>query len=466
MNSGKLELGQIWTPLWVADAMANYVANSPLVLDPAVGTGIFDLAVRKYNPNIKFVGYDVDKNVLNGGMHSKKSNIIFEDFMLTEREIYPGVIANPPYIRHHKLSLNYKDKLAAISSKILGFKIDRRAGLHVYFFIKCLDMLDKKGRLSFILPADVFEGKFAKELWDWISPRFNIEYLVEFSKYATPFPTADVNAIVIMLKKERPAKEFVFIKVIKTNHTELSDCISGQLLNTPTIYCERRNQAAAIKLGLSREHRELGNYTELQKLAKIVRGIATGKNEFFFLTRKQIEEYGLPIKYFKRAIGRIRDVGKNQIITDGLLEELNAKGRPTYLLYLNKQPIKNNTLLEYLRHGDDLGVSKKPLIKTRNPWYNMEQRKPPPIIFSYLGRSCNRFILNEAGILPLTAFLCVYPKNGINPRLLHNVLNKKEVISNLALVGKTYGGNSIKVEPRQLDKLPIPDLLLQDMSLF
>lgn len=38
----------------------------------------------------------------------------------------------------------------------------------------------------------------------------------------------------------------------------------------------------------------------------------------------------------------------------------------------------------------------------------MEQREVPPILFAYLGRRNTRFILNEAGILPLTGFLCVY----------------------------------------------------------
>jgi hypothetical protein len=50
-----------------------------------------------------------------------------------------------------------------------------------------------------------------------------------------------------------------------------------------------------------------------------------------------------------------------------------------------------------LRH---FGLPKRPLISTRRPWFKMEQREVPPILFAYLGRRNTRFILNEAGILP------------------------------------------------------------------
>jgi hypothetical protein len=97
----------------------------------------------------------------------------------------------------------------------------------------------------------------------------------------------------------------------------------------------------------------------------------------------------------------------------------------------------------------------------------MEQRTPPPILFAYLGRRDCRFILNKAGVVPLTGFLCLYPWDTSQEAMkrLWCALNHPDTIRNLALVGKSYGGGALKVEPRQLDCLEIPMSVLKEVGL-
>jgi len=95
----------------------------------------------------------------------------------------------------------------------------------------------------------------------------------------------------------------------------------------------------------------------------------------------------------------------------------------------------------------------------------MEQRKAPPLLFAYLGRRSSRFILNEAGIVPLTGFLCVYPKPDVNIYALWRVLNDAAVIEGLSRVGKSYGDGAIKVEPRSLEQLTIPCSILENLGI-
>jgi hypothetical protein len=115
----------------------------------------------------------------------------------------------------------------------------------------------------------------------------------------------------------------------------------------------------------------------------------------------------------------------------------------------------------YLSKGEQEGVGSKALISTRRPWYKTEKRRVPSFLFAYLGRRNARFIRNSAEVLPLTGFLCVYPREGVNVEKLWRILQDPRVIDNLKLVGKSYGGGAIKVEPRNLEQLPIPrDLVL------
>jgi hypothetical protein len=208
--------------------------------------------------------------------------------------------------------------------------------------------------------------------------------------------------------------------------------------------------------------------TPLSAFAKVVRGIATGANEFFFLTAEQIQEYGLDKSYFKRAIGRTRDC-PGDIINREDLEKLDRAGRPTWLLSLGRESEKElpAKIRNYLKVGEQMGLPVRSLIETRNPWYRMEVRTVPGLLFAYLGRRDCRFILNRAGALPLTGFLCVFPWDDSKAYVekLWRALNHEDTQANLVFVGKSYGGGALKVEPRQLDALEIPQHVLKEVGL-
>jgi len=123
---------------------------------------------------------------------------------------------------------------------------------------------------------------------------------------------------------------------------------------------------------------------------------------------------------------------------------------------------------DYLMRGVEMGISKRTLISTRRPWYKMERRPAPPILFAYLGRRNTRFIRNFAKVLPLTGFLCVYPYQEDCDFIdkLYKVLQHPKTIGNLALVGKSYGNGAIKVEPRALERLPLPPEIVEQVGLI
>src|SRR5262249_46653287 len=113
------------------------------------------------------------------------------------------------------------------------------------------------------------------------------------------------------------------------------------------------------------------------------------------------------------------------------------------------------------------GLPQRPLIAQRRPWYKMEVRTPPAFLFAYLGRRNARFIRNLAGVLPLTGFLCVYPRSEEPDYVerLWQVLRHPETVNNLAAVGKSYGSGAIKVEPRALEQLPLPTQIVAQAGL-
>jgi adenine-specific DNA-methyltransferase len=473
--------GQFWTPGWVAEAMVSYVLldKSKIIFDPAVGEGAFFQAVSQISEDLgyipRFIGREIDKDVLKKAQENNSFNDFAEiellDFVLhPPKDEFSAIVANPPYIRHHRLSSDVKANLKFYGKKLLGKALDGRAGFHIYFLLKALQCLAPGGRLAFIMPSDTCEGIFAKPLWRWIVENYNLECVVTFSPEATPFPNVDTNAIIFFIRNISPTENLFWAKCTKPNTDDLKKFVTSEFQNrSENIFFEKRTIEEAVETGLSREKpKEVISGIPLKSIANVMRGIATGSNEFFFFTRKQATDLGIPDEFLKLAVGRTRDVNANEI-TCNHLKELDSLGRPTFLFAPDGRALQNFPIevKNYLEHGEKLGLPSRSLISQRKPWYKMETRKPPTFLFAYLGRRNTRFIKNTAQVLPLTGFLCVYSKNEDSSfnDALWKALNHPTTLEGLKLVGKSYGDGAIKVEPRSLDELIIPFSVIEEVGL-
>jgi len=474
------EKGQFWTPPWLARVMATWVTGQKpdTLFDPAVGPGTFFSAAREIGYAGHFDGFELHQSALDEShkldlLRSELDRIVIGDFISSRtRRTFPAIISNPPYIRHHRLDGLRKDELRILAERVLGFALDGRVGLHVYFLLKCLEHLSPSGRLAFLLPADVCEGISSRALWNRLCERYRLEAVLTFAESAAPFPSVDTNAMVFLISNAPPTGRFKWLQVRERDSAAILCALDDpkpEQFADDAIVLHCRSISDGLATGLSRPPRIAGSEgVPLSCYAKVVRGIATGANAFFFLTKDQMKSLGLESRFFVRAVGRTRDC-REDILPPDALERLERENRPTWLLNLDATP-KNRLpqpLQTYLESGERSKFNERALIQSRRPWYKMEQRTPPPILFAYLGRRDCRFILNKAGVVPLTGFLCVYPHDSSHEGVLRlwRALNHPNTLANLVFAGKSYGGGALKVEPRQLDTLEIPLSVLQETGL-
>jgi hypothetical protein len=201
-----------------------------------------------------------------------------------------------------------------------------------------------------------------------------------------------------------------------------------------------------------------GLVVPLKALAKVVRGIATGANKFFVLPAHTVRQLSLE-PYVVRTLQRNRDI-QDIILDEARWQALSEEGKCVWLLYLNGNDAERQVELRaYLAEGEAKGYHRRSLVQTRKKWYAMEQRDVPTIFFTILTRGNPRFILNRAGVRPLNMFSLIYPNRYIldadAAELLWALLNSNFSLSRLHSVSRTYGGNTLKVEPRELDNLPV-----------
>lgn len=475
--------GQFWTPDWIAEAMVAYViaGGSNTIFDPAVGNGAFFRAAKTIAHEtaqpLTLLGTEVDPLVLHtaqqhGLEESDLSHVQMTDFVHHPPDgPFKAIVANPPYIRHHRLSMQEKARLKTIATNTIGTSLDGRAGLHIYFLLTALRLLAHDGRLAFLMPADTCEGVFAPTLWQWITTHYRLEAVITFAPEASPFPKVDTNPLIFLIRSTPRNEQFLWAHCMTSHTPQLKTWLQSEPLSVvcnepePHVSVTRRNLTEALETGLSRHPQTRQTHRfRLLDFARVLRGVATGSNEFFFLTSAQVAKLNIPPEFLRPAIGRTRDVPTNSITAE-TLQQLDQKGRPTLLFSPDGRAIEQfpSSVQDYLNSAQEQGIQRKPLLSTRRPWYKMETRTIPPFLFAYLGRRSSRFIRNEARVIPLTVFLCIYPYQDDQEftEKLWKVLQHPETIANLRLVGKSYGSGAIKVEPRSLEQLPLPEHVVQ-----
>ena len=218
-----------------------------------------------------------------------------------------------------------------------------------------------------------------------------------------------------------------------------------------------------------RRHEAAPGWVSLEALASFRRGIATGANGFFLLSKDRVLSLGINLDRCLPCVGKASDVPGLIYRFSDFCAAANA-GNKLFLLNLS-DPLTDSEKL-YIRHGEQMSLTSRFLLANRRPWYSMEQRPVAPIWAAVFGRSDLKFVFNEAGVRSLTNFHCIYPKSAdvIFQQALTLCLNARSVREFAKLHGRVYGGGLNKFEPNDLKSLQVPDLrgapaqLLKKMS--
>jgi adenine-specific DNA-methyltransferase len=190
---------------------------------------------------------------------------------------------------------------------------------------------------------------------------------------------------------------------------------------------------------------------------KVMRGIATGANDYFAFNSSKAEQYGIKEKYLLPCIFKAVEV-KDSIFTKKNFTQIQNRDKPVFLF--NALEPNDDNIKKYLTIGEEEEIHKKFLTSRRNPWYSLEKRPPAPIWVSVFNRTGLRFIRNEAGVSNLTTFHCIY----INKFFTH----KTDLIFAYLLTDiskeifrdnrREYGNGLQKYEPNDINKSMMLDL--------
>ena len=344
------------------------------------------------------------------------------------------LVANPPYVRHHHLGKAEKARLRAVVEAQAGFRVHGLAGLYIYFMVLGTLSLAPGGLGVWLVPSEWLYVGYGAAFRRWLISTCRVERVHVFDAEDAQFGDALVSSAVVFVRRETPAPAVAF-----TRGVSLADPRSTHLIKAEALYDAPRWPPPP-----PREGPVLGDYFTIR------RGVATGANDFFILTREEAAARGLPPEVLTPVLPSSRGLAA------AIIDE------PGDLVLLDCHDSEDPAVAAYLAEGEAAGLRQRYLLSRRRPWYRQEAREPAPFVCAYMGRkSPLRIFWNQARLAATNRWLLLYPRPGFSELACWEALQQIEPASAMER-GRVYGGGLYKLEPRELASLPITPLRVDE----
>ena len=172
----KKDNGIFFTPINTINIILKYIQkynkNIKEVLEPSCGSCEFILQLNKKYKNINITGIEYNNIIYNNIKDIESKNITIYNSNFLEHKFnkkFNLIIGNPPY---------YVMKKKDVDKKYYNF-FDGRPNIFILFIIKSLELLEKDGIISFILPKNFLNCSYYDKTRKYINNKYNILNIIK-----------------------------------------------------------------------------------------------------------------------------------------------------------------------------------------------------------------------------------------------------------------------------------------------
>jgi len=419
-DSDKLR-GGYYTPAPVAQLLAEWAirSNADRVLEPSCGDGTFVAAAMAqlcWNRDSlsetggQVVGVELIPDEAQKAQERTHAvaQIVTGDFFdwleRSEAASFDVVLGNPPFIRYQNFPEPHRTRAMHLMQRE-GLVPNRLTNVWVPFVVGACTALRTGGRLAMVLPAELLQVTYASQLRRYLTSWFR--RITIFACNEMFFENAEQEVILLAaegkLKAQNSANK-CDISLVETNTVRelLGRGVSRSGGQTSPKFVEHATEKW-LKYFLDpeeiqcmramRAHPRIG---ELIEHATIDVGIVTGRNEFFVLSRSEVEAHDLH-KFVVPLVGRSAQL--TGAVLRGVEHRRFCKDdKKVYLLHLSQHSQDRFTrgLRSLLDAGERSGCHLGYKCSIRNPWYNVPAVWEPDCFFFRQIYDFPRVVVNRA----------------------------------------------------------------------
>lgn len=451
--------GATFTPSIIVDAMLAWAEDEAVdpirVVDAGAGSGRYTLAAAKRFPAATLVAVETDP-LATLMLRANASVLGFEKRLTVKLEDYRSItlprvngptlfIGNPPYVRHHDISENWKTWFAE-NAAAQGFKASKLAGLHVHFFLKTRELARPNDFGTFITAAEWLDVNYGSILRKMLADGLGGTALHVIDPKAQPFDDALATGAITCFRVGNRPEQFTVSNV-------------ASLASLARLSLGTRVEWAALAKAqrwspfVRGDAPPTADTIELGELFRVHRGQVTGSNATWIENPAMA---GIPKRFLTPTVTRARELiaAKGGTISSlaGLRRVLSL---PADLDALDKADLE--AVERFLKWAKAQKVHAGYVASHRRAWWAVELKAPAPILCTYMARRAPVFVRNRAGARHLNIAHGLYPRTAMTELQIQAVLAYLQ--SSIGVDGgRIYAGGLVKFEPRELERLRIPAL--------
>jgi adenine-specific DNA-methyltransferase len=460
--------GAFFTPEPLTRFITDWAVRSPAdrVMEPSAGDAAFLVeAVRRLidlgNTAPTVAGIEIHAHSARvaservaeaGGM----ANITHSDFFLVKPDPnYDAVIGNPPYIRYQGFTGEARTRSRAAALRA-GVALNGLASSWAAFTIQSALFLRPGGRMGLVLPAELLSVNYAAPVRQFLFDRFSSVELVLFSEQVFPEAEADIVLLLADGFDQGPA-----------NHATIHQARNGvalESLGVPLTWSPKSpaDKWTGLLIGAEalrplRKLRDSGSFAPLEEWGDTTLGMVTGNNGYFALSPARVRELGLT----RADLLRLSPPGSSHLrglsLTRHHMTDLGNAGKATWLFRPGENP--SPAAQAYIEAGHTAGVDQAYKCRVRRTWYQVPLLPPADLLLTCMNADTPRLTTNEAAALHLNSVHGVYladEHRELGRELLPLASLNSVTLLNAEMVGRSYGGGILKIEPREADIWAMP----------
>ncbi|MFG1995626.1 Eco57I restriction-modification methylase domain-containing protein [Actinoplanes sp. NPDC048988] len=381
----------------------------------------------------------------------------FEWFTSDHHGIFDGAAGNPPFIRFG----NWREEEREPALDLMrqqGLPTSRLTNAWLPFVVASLLAVRQGGRVGLVLPAELLQVGYAAPLRSYLVDNCSEISIVGFRKLIFP---GILQEVVLLLAERGPGPA-----VIRT--LEVDDAAGLKQLDLSSTSAVRAalhdgekwskyfllpEQVEAVRALRSDER-----MSPLGQWASVDVGVVTGRNSFFTMTAEEADARGIadltiPLVSRSQQLTGVR-------VTNDDLDGLRGTAARTRLLSVPAEvtPQTHPGLRAHVEEGEREEVHLGYKCRIRRQWWRVPSVSVPD---GFLLRQIHlypRLVSNEAGATSTDTVHRVRMRtDSASPAQLSVAALNSATFAATEVVGRSYGGGLLELEPNEAELLPIPD---------
>jgi adenine-specific DNA methylase len=441
-----------YTPEPVARFLARWVAQAgPRILEPSCGDGriLRELAALGGQAHgVELVAQEAAKSREFAPVDAEN---LFTWLAKSGAGGWDGVAGNPPYIRFGNWASDQREPALELMRRA-GLRPTRLTNAWVPFVVASTLLVRDGGRVGLVLPAELLQVTYAAQLRDFLLSRFRDITLVTFERLVFDGILQEVVLFCGVVGAGPARMRTVALRDASgLAAAELDAEFAPALLHEKEKWTKYFLEPGAIEL--LRTLKGSDAMTRLGEFADVDVGIVTGRNSFFTFTDSQAHDLGLTA-HCVPLVSRSAQLNGLVYDSDCRASDLTGNYR-TWLLNAPRETT-DAALLAHVEAGERAGVHTGYKCSIRKPWWSTPSLWIPDLFLLRQIHLAPRLTVNAAAATSTDTVHRVRLKTHLDPKALAAVFHNSATFAFAEILGRSYGGGILELEPSEAEQLPIP----------